>query len=437
MKLQLLILATIMALAFAANGDPTQFGNNTTTTAWIGGSAGIVNATGSVIGQTQLCINTSCKTTWPATLGTVTEINTSTGITGGPITTTGTIGLNTTYLDTLYCILTGCTVSGNVTASNFLGNLNWSYLQNIPAYVTNYTDEIDAVNATAIAKASPGDCAAGYVVQNTTTGGVECVAPLFSYTETDPLWAANESRVDDLETSNTSTNLRIDSLNTSVAALEASNTSTNGRIDTLNTSIQNLESSNTTTNSRIDTLDTNKANRSGGETITGNWIFTNNVTVLEHFTSVNVTTQNINGSQYPAFDNLFDLGNSTNRWMNAVFSGYIIASDLQLGGTNISSNFSALTSSNTTTNARIDTLNVTVISLNTSNTTTNSRIDTLNSTKINADGTTPLTANWNAGAFNITAAQLTMNSNSSCYVGMYNSTCMIQTCNGVTIYIGC
>jgi|GEM_PF-3653439 len=45
------------------------------------------------------------------------------------------------------------------------------------------------------AKVSPGTCAAGEVVQNTTTGGVECVSPLFSFTEIDPSWNANSSLV--------------------------------------------------------------------------------------------------------------------------------------------------------------------------------------------------------------------------------------------------
>lgn len=39
----------------------------------------------------------------------------------------------------------------------------------------NDTALIDSVNATAQAKASPGTCANGYAVQNTTTGGVECI----------------------------------------------------------------------------------------------------------------------------------------------------------------------------------------------------------------------------------------------------------------------
>lgn len=42
-----------------------------------------------------------------------------------------------------------------------------------------------------------GSCPAGGVVQNTTTSGVQCVSPLFSYTETDPLWSANYSLFND------------------------------------------------------------------------------------------------------------------------------------------------------------------------------------------------------------------------------------------------
>ena len=47
--------------------------------------------------------------------GTVTQIDTGTGLTGGPITASGTIALDTAYTDTLYLKLAGGTLTGVVT----------------------------------------------------------------------------------------------------------------------------------------------------------------------------------------------------------------------------------------------------------------------------------------------------------------------------------
>ena len=47
--------------------------------------------------------------------GTVTQIDTGTGLTGGPITASGTIALDTAYTDTLYLGLAGGTLTGAVT----------------------------------------------------------------------------------------------------------------------------------------------------------------------------------------------------------------------------------------------------------------------------------------------------------------------------------
>ena len=49
--------------------------------------------------------------------GTVTQVDTGTGLTGGPITGTGTVTLDTTYTDTLYLQLAGGTMTGDITFS--------------------------------------------------------------------------------------------------------------------------------------------------------------------------------------------------------------------------------------------------------------------------------------------------------------------------------
>ena len=49
--------------------------------------------------------------------GTVTQVDAGTGLTGGPITTTGTLSLDTAYTDTLYLSLAGGTMTGDITFS--------------------------------------------------------------------------------------------------------------------------------------------------------------------------------------------------------------------------------------------------------------------------------------------------------------------------------
>lgn len=74
----------------------------------------------------------------------------------------------------------------NVNSSNYWDSLN------TPDDITsmaNFYNKTDADGR----YAKPGTCSAGQVVQNTTTGGVQCVTPLFS--ETDPYWSGNSSTV--------------------------------------------------------------------------------------------------------------------------------------------------------------------------------------------------------------------------------------------------
>jgi hypothetical protein len=84
----------------------------------------------------------------------------------------GTVVQNTTNQG-VQCIAFGGTYSAG-TGLELSGNVfsvNETYLQRY-----NETARLDVVNATAVSKASPGNCSAGFVVQNTTTGGVQCVA---------------------------------------------------------------------------------------------------------------------------------------------------------------------------------------------------------------------------------------------------------------------
>ncbi len=60
---------------------------------------------GTIAGQ-RLCIGSDCRSSWPAGggggAGTVTSVGSGTGLTGGPVTTAGTLALDTSYTDGRY-----------------------------------------------------------------------------------------------------------------------------------------------------------------------------------------------------------------------------------------------------------------------------------------------------------------------------------------------
>ncbi len=295
--------------------------------------------------------------------GTVTQITAGNGLTGGAITTSGTIALNDTGAspgtyggDNQTAILTidstgRITVISNGTISVSDGsilNLSWGKLLNFPSA-----------------------CSAGNAITQVGISPI-CSPFLTSFTETDPLWSGNASRISSLETSNTTTNSRIDELNASLGGradrLENSNATTNAAIASVNATVNDLISSNATTNARVSGLETSNATAYAAiasVNSTVNSLVSSNTTTNGRIDSVNTTVSDLVSSN-----------STTNSRIDSV-----------------NSTVNSLVSSNTTTNGRIDTLNsstsaainsvnTTVNDLVSSNTTTNSRIDTLNSTKV-------------------------------------------------------
>jgi hypothetical protein len=104
--------------------------NNPSITAGTGLSGGGILSTTRTIGINTQAINTCSganqKIIWDSTnnrfacatdmvnSGTITQINTGTGITGGPITSSGTIALDVAYTDARYVRKTGDTMTGNL-----------------------------------------------------------------------------------------------------------------------------------------------------------------------------------------------------------------------------------------------------------------------------------------------------------------------------------
>ncbi|MGA2978319.1 MAG: hypothetical protein ABSD76_01895 [Terriglobales bacterium] len=91
--------------------------NSVTVTAGSGLSGGGTVALGGTITLTNSA---------PSLGGTVTSVGSGTGLTGGPITTSGTLSLNTTYTDGRYLQLTGGTLTGGLsgTTATFTGALS-------------------------------------------------------------------------------------------------------------------------------------------------------------------------------------------------------------------------------------------------------------------------------------------------------------------------
>lgn len=84
----------------------------TSKTAVLGTPSNAAEFTGSV------CINNDCRASWPTSSGgSVTNVGSGTGLVGGPITNSGTLGLDVSYTDNRYVNVTGDALSGDLTSS--------------------------------------------------------------------------------------------------------------------------------------------------------------------------------------------------------------------------------------------------------------------------------------------------------------------------------
>lgn len=265
----LFFLLTIMSGAFGAVGDPTKFLNASgNVTAQIGGNAGIGNFTGNVYAS-QLYgnlnasyiqnapwitaipyqssaagwVNGTANTTSLLTIyskGNLTLdnaeihfINTAGGVSDRKFITGDGFGTHIYSVDNdnlgdginfhrvdgtlmvlfrnndssswFYGEMTAnrsINVIGNVTSSNLFGNLSWSYLNNYPAA-----------------------CSAGYGI-SALNDSVTCTQFLTSYTETDPVFSAQNSTIYSriAEANNTATRANTTATQANITATQANNT---------------------------------------------------------------------------------------------------------------------------------------------------------------------------------------------------------------------
>jgi hypothetical protein len=104
-----------------------QYRYDSATSTWVllGAATAVIPGTyGSGTEVAQFTVDTQGRLTFAQNVpiasgagGTVTQVDTGTGLSGGPITGTGTVTLDTTYTDTLYLQLAGGTMTGDITFS--------------------------------------------------------------------------------------------------------------------------------------------------------------------------------------------------------------------------------------------------------------------------------------------------------------------------------
>ena len=236
----------------------------------------------------------------------------------------------------------------------------WNYNQTIPA--NSYTDSrLNLINTTANIQnlldnssiSRNGNCPAGYIVQNTTSSGVQCILDQTSAGTGNPFnqvlnttsnvtfynlsltnlfvngvniskWVTNVSTNWTIG-ANSYTDAKITAVNsTGQLALAINSTAQQALTINTTTNIQNLING---TNMKFANVDFNNGWTNGGASIIGGNLFAQTVYVY-NISSLNVNNLATNGSLFPAFDNSFDLGNSSFRWKNIFASG-----DIRINGT--------------------------------------------------------------------------------------------------------
>jgi len=257
-------------------GNMAAGGYSITGAAWLNATS--LNASGNVYGS-QLCIGADCKTAW-AQVG-----------------------------------------AGNTSAEIIAAVNNTGYYQ---FQAKNATDLqcTDCIGSTEIAGLTQGDLASTFSINWGNLTGYN-----LNVGWSGGLGAGNI-------TSGTLANARLDATVYTVngSGLSASNI-TSGVFDTAR--IPNLDASKITSgtlsNARLDgnlAWLNNSQTWSTAQTFNEDVTINKNLRVAGNITYVNSQTINVNGSINPPIDNLFDVGNSTNRWRSGVFASWVNGTNL-------------------------------------------------------------------------------------------------------------
>ncbi|VVB82776.1 Uncharacterised protein [uncultured archaeon] len=256
---------------------------------------------------------------------------------------------------------------GNVTASVFFGSLNWSWLQNVPNFISiNSTANIQQLlNSTGIYNQAGGNASWNESYARTIfavigSGGnaswnqsfantlyysasnpnnyINSSANNSYYLSTNPSGYFNSSNYYSYNSTyekyayNVSynwtapANTYADSRITAVNSTGQSALSTAQQALTIN-STANIQQLLNGTNIKLGNVDFNNGWTNGGASVIGGNLFAQTVYVY-NISSLNVNNLATNGSLFPSFDNSFDLGNSSFRWKNIFASG-----DVRMNGT--------------------------------------------------------------------------------------------------------
>lgn len=92
---------------FSVAGKFRNFYNGSNSAAYLGTPTKAADFIGNV------CINGVCRNSWPSDAAGVTQVSSGAGLTGGPITNSGMLALDTDYTDTRYINADGDTMNGN------------------------------------------------------------------------------------------------------------------------------------------------------------------------------------------------------------------------------------------------------------------------------------------------------------------------------------
>ncbi len=151
-----------------------------------------------------------------------------------------------------------------------------------------------------------------------------------------------------------------------ISDLQISNTSTNTRVDTLNTSIQNLLSTNSTVFSILTALSINDSSiktRIDTINITVENLLTSNNSIYTRIDTLNATIQNLLTTNNTIFGLILALGQNDTNLNNSINAVNTRATTINNTLVIVQQNVTDLQTSNSSTNTRINNVNTSVVSL--------------------------------------------------------------------------
>jgi hypothetical protein len=264
--------------------------------------------------------------------------------------------------------------TSNISASNFLGYLNWSYVLNAPFTVS---DVVSGDNYIIITMNGMNHT----ISLNDSTLNTTILNKASVYNDSLSINSVNSSLTNEISGRQSNDS----ALGSNVSALMSTNVSANGRIDSLNSTKLSINGS-----GNLGNITFNGGFGGNGVSITGgNYWGDGNLFLSGNITAVNVQLMTLNTSFTPTLNNSFDIGNSLLNWrngyfnvlyeknqaLNTIYSSIVdLNSNISAVNTNVQNNYTNL-------NNKVSNLSFNVSALMSANVSANLRITSLNSTK--------------------------------------------------------